>query len=166
MNYARNSARGVHRPGLCRPAFEYKLTRVGESIGNADCIDTPQAAIEYWQNTITQASWYSPHKEHLAVLLLNTRHNCNGHALVSIGTLNECIAHPRDIFGPVIADASHAFILMHNHPSGDSSPSAADRRLTRKIREGADIFEIQLLDHVIAGSDTSTYFSFKEMGLL
>ena len=132
-------------------------------------MDSPELAFEYWQDVICEAEWFSSCKEHLVVLLLNTRHNIEGHALVSIGTLNESLGHPREILSPVICGAAYAFILMHNHPSGDPSPSQADRQLTRRISEGAELLGVKLLDHVIAGSqqgDGEPYFSFREMGLL
>ena len=88
---------------------------------------------------------------------------------VSKGTLNESLAHPREIFFPVIARAAHSFILVHNHPSGDPQPSEADLRLTRRISEAARILQIQLLDHVIIGQPMNGrqgYFSFKEAGTI
>jgi DNA repair protein RadC len=88
---------------------------------------------------------------------------------VSQGSLNESLAHPREIFKPVIVYSAYAFILTHNHPSGGASPSEADLRLTRRISEGARILQIQLLDQVIIGqpmNDRQGYFSFKEAGRL
>jgi DNA repair protein RadC len=79
------------------------------------------------------------------------------------------MAHPREIFFPVISARAHSFILVHNHPSGDSSPSEADLRLTRRLSEAARILQIQLLDHVIIGqpmNGTQGYFSFKEAGMI
>jgi len=148
--------------------YEFKLTRVRE-VGESCPIDTPEKAYQYWQATITKADWYCEAKEHLVVLLLNARHNIEGFNLVSIGTINESLAHPREILAPVICGAAYGFILMHNHPSGDPSPSQADRQLTRRIKDGADLLGVKLLDHVISGKtsqDHESYFSFREMGLL
>jgi DNA repair protein RadC len=78
-------------------------------------------------------------------------------------------AHPREIFRPAISHSAYALVVVHNHPSGDVSPSEADTRLTRRIAEAAKILQIQLLDHVIVGqplADRQGYFSFKEAGVI
>lgn len=86
-----------------------------------------------------------------------------GWNLASMGTVNEAMAHPRDIFRPVIASNAVAFIVMHNHPSGDPSPSEMDRRFTQRIRQGAEILQISFFDHIIAGN---VPFSFRQAGLI
>jgi DNA repair protein RadC len=88
---------------------------------------------------------------------------------VSLGSVNESIAHPRDVFRPAIIHSAYAVIVAHNHPSGDPSPSQADHSLTRRLREVAELLQIKLLDHVIIGAPAegrAPYFSFKEMGVL
>ena len=108
-------------------------------------------------------------KESLRVILLDTRYQLMRVEEISRGTVNESIAHPRDIFGPVLTAAAYAFILVHNHPSGDPSPSEADRRLTTRLSEAAKLLQIQLLDHVILGSPDNgrtPWFSFKQLGLI
>ena len=155
-------------PKKKKKSYEFKLTRVCEA-GDTEKIDSPELAFSYWNRVISQRDWFQENKEHLGVLLLNTRHNIDGHNLVSIGILNECLAHPREILAPVLCGGAFAFILMHNHPSGDPSPSKADRELTRRIAEGANMLQVKFLDHVIAGCEEANrepYFSFREMGLL
>jgi DNA repair protein RadC len=108
-------------------------------------------------------------QEVLRAVLLDTRQRLITMIDVTKGGLNESLAHPRDIFRPVISFSAHSFILVHNHPSGDASPSEADLRLTRRISEAARILQIQLLDHVIIGQPINGrqgYFSFKESGAL
>jgi DNA repair protein RadC len=108
-------------------------------------------------------------KESLRVLLLDTKLRLLRAEEIARGSINECIAHPREIFLPAIAHSAYAFILVHNHPSGDPQPSAADRRLTSSLREAAALLQINLLDHVILGSAAGgrlPYFSFREAGLL
>jgi DNA repair protein RadC len=83
--------------------------------------------------------------------------------------VNELLAHPREIFKPVITHSAYSFILVHNHPSGDPSPSEPDLRLTRRILEASRILQLHLVDHVIIGSPApgrSSYFSFKEGGVI
>ena len=108
-------------------------------------------------------------KESLRVVLLDTRYQLMRVEEVSRGTINESIAHPRDIFGPVFTAAAFAFILVHNHPSGDPSPSEADRRLTARLTEASKLLQVHLLDHVILGSPDNgrnPWFSFKQIGLI
>ena len=109
------------------------------------------------------------HKESLRVILLDTRYHLMRIQEVSLGSLNESIAHPRDVFRPAIIAAAYAVIVVHNHPSGDPSPSQADHGLTRRLAEAAELLQIRLLDHIIIGSPAEgrvPYFSFKEAGVL
>jgi DNA repair protein RadC len=88
---------------------------------------------------------------------------------VSQGTVNESLAHPREIFKPVIVHSAYSLILVRNHPSGAPSPSEADLRLTRRIVEASRILQLQLIDHVIIGSPAAgrnSYFNFKEGGVI
>lgn len=153
---------------LKKKAYEFKLTRVCEA-GQSSKIDNPEAAYAYWKNSVVTRDWFQEQKETLVVLLLNARYNIEGHNLVSVGSINETVAHPREVLAPVICASCFAFILMHNHPSGDPSPSEADRQLTRRIHEASQIVQIAFADHVIVGSpgpQREPIFSFKEMGLL
>jgi DNA repair protein RadC len=109
------------------------------------------------------------HKESLRVILLDTRYHLMRIQEVSLGSLNESIAHPRDVFRPAIIAAAYAVIVVHNHPSGDPSPSQADHGLTRRLAEAAELLQIRLLDHIIVGAPAEgrvPYFSFKEAGVL
>jgi DNA repair protein RadC len=107
--------------------------------------------------------------ESLRVVLLNAKQHLIKVVSVSEGTLNEAVAHPREIFKPAIIHSAYGFVLVHNHPSGDPSPSEADLRLTRRLSEASKILQLHLIDHVIIGMATpgqSGYFSFKEAGTL
>jgi DNA repair protein RadC len=109
------------------------------------------------------------HKESLRVVLLDTRFHLIRTEEVSLGSVNESIAHPREVFRPAIIYSAYALIVAHNHPSGDPSPSQADHSLTRRLREAAELLQIRLLDHLIIGApapDRTPYFSFKEAGIL
>ena len=109
------------------------------------------------------------HKESLRTILLDTRYNLIRVEDVSLGSVNESIAHPRDVFRPALIYSAYAVVVVHNHPSGDPSPSQADHGLTRRLREAAELLQIKLLDHVIIGAPTEgrlPYFSFKEAGVL
>ncbi|MEO6871085.1 MAG: DNA repair protein RadC [Chthoniobacterales bacterium] len=109
------------------------------------------------------------HRESLRVVLLDTRFRLLRVEEVSLGSVNESIAHPREVFRPAIIYSAYAVIVAHNHPSGDPSPSQADHSLTRRLREAAELLQIRLLDHVIIGAPgdgRQPYFSFKEAGVL
>ena len=148
--------------------YEVRIQRLTDSPGSFK-VDSPEQALEYWREKITPAPWHDPEKEMLVVIMLNTRYVAIGHTMVSIGSMNESIAHPREIFRPVIATGAYSIILMHNHPSGDPSPSEADTRLTRRLSEAAGLLQVGLLDHVIVGTPGEFrvgHFSFKEAGIL
>ena len=110
-----------------------------------------------------------PH-ETVRVLLLNTRLSFMRQEQISYGTVNESMAHARDVLRPALIHAAYGFVMLHNHPSGDPSPSDADLRMTRRIREAASVIGVQFLDHVIVGAPSASrataYFSFREAGLL
>jgi DNA repair protein RadC len=109
------------------------------------------------------------HRESLRVVLLDTRFHLLRVEEVSLGSVNESIAHPREVFRPAIIYSAYAVIVAHNHPSGDPSPSQADHGLTRRLKEAADLLQIRLLDHVVIGAPgegRQPYFSFKEAGIL
>jgi DNA repair protein RadC len=108
-------------------------------------------------------------KESLRILLLDTRYQLIRQEEISLGTMNESLAHPREIFRPALVHSAYAVIVAHNHPSGDPTPSEADHRLTRRLAEAASLLQITLLDHIIIGSPQpgrAAYFSFKEAGVL
>ncbi len=103
-------------------------------------------------------------KEHLMAFFLNARQELISKEIISIGTLTASLAHPREIFAPAIGKAAAGVILVHNHPSGDPSPSEDDMRLTQRIRQAGHIMGIELLDHVIVAERGS--YSFKTSGRL
>jgi DNA repair protein RadC len=108
-------------------------------------------------------------RESLRVVLLDAKQRLITVQEISRGTLNESLAHPREIFKAAITHSAFSFVLAHNHPSGDPSPSEADTRLTRRVAEASRILQITLHDHVIIGAPLNGncgYFSFKEAGVI
>ena len=103
------------------------------------------------------------HQEVVRVVLLDAQNRCITRADIARGTVNESLAAPREIFRPAIIHSAFAFVLAHNHPSGEAKPSEADLQLTKRIATAAQILQINFLDHVIVGQG---YFSFQEAGLL
>lgn len=146
-------------------AHEWKIVAVRESPSPdelAHC-DTPQQAVEYWLHHVATAPHFSAECECFAVLLLNIKKRVRGHHLVSIGMLNEAMAHPREVFRAAVIGGAHSVVLMHNHPSGESDPSNADRQMTKVLADSGRILRIEVVDHVIVGH--GRYCSFREMGL-
>lgn len=101
-------------------------------------------------------------REHLLALYLDTRHVPIGTHVVSIGTADSSAVHPREILGPAVSLSAAAFVLCHNHPSGDPTPSAEDRAVTDRLKAAGTLLGVPLLDHVIVG--TARYYSFAEEG--
>jgi len=90
-------------------------------------------------------------KECLRGLYLNTRNKLIKDEIISIGTLDRSISHPREIFSPAVLYSAASIILVHNHPSGDPTPSPEDIEFTKRIKEASRIMDIELLDHIIVG---------------
>ncbi len=100
-------------------------------------------------------------REHFVCVLLDTKNRVVSAPTVSVGTLSASLVHPREVFKPAVKAGAASIVLAHNHPSGHTEPSTEDRRVTKRLVEAADIFGIQILDHVIIGSG---FYSFKEHG--
>jgi len=103
-------------------------------------------------------------REHFVGFYLNSRNQVLRREIISIGSLNASIVHPREVFIPALAVSAASLILAHNHPSGDPSPSEEDLAITRRIAESGRLLGIELLDHVVVAREA--YTSFKERRLL
>jgi DNA repair protein RadC len=102
-------------------------------------------------------------REHFVVLLLNARHELERRETVSIGSLNASIVHPREVFLPAILHSAASVVLVHNHPSGDPTPSAEDVAITERLRQVGEIMGVRVLDHVVIGH--GRYVSFADEGM-
>ncbi len=111
-----------------------------------------QDAIGLWNSTIAGHEIYDPQKEHLVVFSLNTKLRVLDWHIVSIGCHNQAICNPLEVFRPLIVAGASNFILMHNHPSGDTTPSQSDIKITNSIKQAAEILHIKMQDHVIIDS--------------
>lgn len=103
-------------------------------------------------------------KEHFLALYLNARKHLVHKETISIGSVTETLAHPREVFEPAIRHLASSIILAHNHPSKNMEVSEADMKLTEKMIQSGAILDIEVLDHIIITDDG--YISFKEKGLL
>jgi DNA repair protein RadC len=103
-------------------------------------------------------------REHFRIMYLSTRNNVLGISPVSVGSLNSSIVHPRECFKEAIRRNANTIILLHNHPSGDPTPSREDIDITQRLAESGKILGIEVLDHVIIGD--KRFVSLKEQGML
>jgi DNA repair protein RadC len=143
-------------------AYMVKVMRVCEVPSGHGA--TPTTAHTYWRDVIAKQAWFDADKEHLVALLLNADGDVQAFNLVSIGSITETIAYPREIFRAAVANAAFAIVLMHNHPVGAPTPSDADKSVTDRLRACGALLGIPLIDHVIVAEGAS--YSFKENGLL
>jgi len=102
--------------------------------------------------------------EEFHVLALGSQSQILGDLLITRGILNSSLVHPREVFRAAIAEAAAGIIVVHNHPSGDPTPSADDRTVTRQLVDAGRLLDLPVYDHVIVGADR--YVSFAEAGLL
>jgi DNA repair protein RadC len=103
-------------------------------------------------------------KEHFVIFYLDSRNQEIRREVISVGTLNTNLVHPREVFEPAVANLAAQIIIAHNHPSGDPEPSEDDLKITKQLIEAGKILGIEVLDHIIIAKDK--YLSFKDKGLL
>ncbi|MHB9026427.1 MAG: JAB domain-containing protein [Armatimonadota bacterium] len=139
----------------------YRVALVRERVQTTDrkVISSPADAYEILKEFIGEAD-----REQFVILLLDTRHNLRGIHVVSIGSLNASIVHPREVFKPVLLANCAGIVMGHNHPSGDPDASSEDLALTSRIKQGGELLGISVLDHIILGQDT--FVSLKDRGLM
>ena len=117
------------------------------------------------QNVFTLLHEYATkEKEHFLLLTLDGASPVIKQRIIHIGTLNQALVHPREIFKPAIQDNAAGVIIAHNHPSGTLEASRADIQITQRLKEVAKLVGIELLDHVILSKEG--FYSFSEEGLL
>ena len=122
-------------------------------------IHGPEDAAAYARRQLSMEA-----KEHFCVMLLNTKNHVIGWHVISIGSLTASVVHPREVFATAIVHHAASIILVHNHPSGDPSPSREDIAVTQRLVKAGKIVDIPPIDHIIIGG--SNFVSMKEKGLL
>ena len=103
-------------------------------------------------------------REQFIIACLNTKNEPTNITVVSVGSLNKAIVHPREVFKTAILSNAASIMAFHNHPSGETTPSQQDIQLTKRLYEAGELLGIKLLDHLIIGDGTFT--SLKEKGYL
>jgi DNA repair protein RadC len=152
---------GLGEAGACRVAA---LVEIGRRMARARArggAELPDAKAVF---ELLRGDLIGERRERVVVLLLDARHRLIAQRCVSLGSLMSSVIHPREVFRPAIGLAAAALILVHNHPSGDPTPSVEDHQVTLRIAEAGALLGIRLLDHVVVAADG--WKSFKEEGWL
>lgn len=133
---------------------EYRVTALRDCPVPSDLLvcETPEQAVAYWRLHIETHPYFNPECECFVLLLLNTRKRVKGHQLVTLGTMDTLLVHPREVFRTAIVGSAACILLMHNHPSGDPTPSEADIKVTRDLIRAGQLLKIEVVDHVIIGN--------------
>jgi DNA repair protein RadC len=124
-------------------------------------VTSPQDLVNYFRPRLQHLR-----KEVFKAVLLDTKHQMLKAITVSEGSLSASLVHPREAFLPAIKESAAAVIFIHNHPSGDPTPSTEDKELTLRLAEVGQLVGISVLDHIIIGAGTPGYTSFRDVGLL
>ena len=157
--------KGIGRDKAVTLAAAFSLARrmAKELREEAPVLDTPDAVASLMREDARLRN-----VETFQVLLLNTRRRLIDVVRVSDGTLDTILVHPREVFKPAIAANAAAIVLLHNHPSGEATPSEADIKVTRDLIRAGQLLKIEVLDHVILGRATQDrpkdYMSLRELG--
>lgn len=136
-----------------------KMVREASVLYDIRKIASPKDCIELGKKFLDDAD-----REQLIVCCVDTKNQPTAINIVSIGSLNSSIVHPREVFKPAILSNSASIMLFHNHPSGDPAPSRDDISITERIKESGRMLGIELIDHIIIGNDS--YCSLKEKGII
>ena len=134
--------------------FELAKRGLNQGMGIAPSITSPADVVGHLTDIKDRR------KEHFVALFLNARNQVICREDVSIGSLNASLVHPREVFAPAVGSSAASVILAHNHPSGDVTPSREDIELTRRMVQAGEIMGIEVLDHLIVGSER--FLSMKE----
>ena len=150
---------GAARAAQVLAAVELGRRSVAHAAREGVQMTSPRAVAEY-----LLPQYGNRRVEHFGVLLLDTKHRVLRSTVLSVGTLDASIVHPREIFREAVAGGAAAIVLFHNHPSGDPEPSREDTRLTERLIAAGVLMGIDVIDHVILGD--ARYFSYREKGSL
>lgn len=150
--------------GVAKAIQILAAVELGRRIANLNYNDryvirSPEDAANYCMNDMRFLS-----QEHFVCLYLNTKNQVIHKQTIFIGSLNSSIVHPREVFKEALRRSAASFICLHNHPSGDPTPSREDIEVTKRLEQSGKIIGIELLDHIIIGENK--YVSLKEKGYL
>jgi DNA repair protein RadC len=132
--------------------------RVCEGRNEREAVKSPSDVYRFFGQRLRHLD-----REHFMAVLLDTKNRILATELISIGSLDSSLVHPRELFKAAVRHSASAVILVHNHPSGDPAPSSADLACTKRLAEAGRLLGIEVLDHVIIGD--GQYVSFRERGI-
>lgn len=133
--------------------FETRYAKIGETAEHYRTyrITSTCEAKSFCHHVLTEYFEDKRDQEEFLVVTLDTKHRPIRVVRITRGTLDASLVHPREVFRPAITDAAAAVLLVHNHPSGDPTPSTEDRAVTERLTEAGKIVGIQVLDHIVVG---------------
>ncbi len=146
---------GLGETKSCQIIATFELSRRLEHDENKPQLISPESVFE----SVTEIR--KSKREHLIAIYLDTKNREIYREIISIGTLNASLIHPREIFEPAVKNLAAGIILVHNHPSGDANPSDEDIAITNQLTSAGKIMGIEIIDHVIVS--LNTFYSIKEM---
>lgn len=127
-------------------------------------VESPRSLANILSSILSTENEIDQSKEHFWCIGLNVKNVVQYVDLVTLGTLDCSLVHPREVFRLAIHRGISCLVLGHNHPSGDPYPSQEDITVTRKLQDGGNLLGIKVLDHVIIGNNTQDFYSFAEHG--
>lgn len=142
------------------PEVRIKMCAGPDTLFSQEPIDSPGKAAQIIGDQLLKDA----DREYLIAASLDNKLHPINYSIVSIGTATASLADPKEIFKSIILSNASAFMLMHNHPSGDPSPSPEDYAVTKKLADAGSTLDTPLVDHVVYGSGTGRYYSFRENG--
>ena len=142
---------------LCLSELAKRLAKT--SAGEGLILNSPSTIAEYYMEELRHQK-----QEQMKLLMLNTKTKLIGEADISKGTVNASLVSPRELFIEALNQEAVSIILIHNHPSGDPTPSKSDILLTKRVKDAGDLIGIELLDHIIIGNNC--YISFSEQKMI
>jgi DNA repair protein RadC len=140
-------------------AFELGRRCASSHLPEGAALRSPEDVFRYFRARLRRLA-----HERFVVVLLDGRHRVLGEEMVSQGTLTASLVHPREVFRPALRASAAAVILVHNHPSGDPTPSSEDRAVTERLAHAGEILGVRVLDHVVVAE--RGYVSLREDGAL
>ena len=150
---------GLAKATQIKAALEVGKRMVSTRSGNSKKMTTSRAFVDYFAPFLKNLR-----KEVVKVALLNNKLHIIKDIVISEGSVDTSIVHPREVMIPAIKESATKIVLIHNHPSGDPSPSQADIEITHRVSKAGEIIGIKLLDHIIIGG--TEFYSFADEGMI
>jgi DNA repair protein RadC len=158
---ALRSEKGV---GLAKAARLIAAFELGRRLASADAADRALVTSPEQAAAVIVPKYGDREREHFGLLALDTKNRVIKEVVVSVGTLDGSIAHPREIFRPAILANAAAVILFHNHPSGDPTPSETDVQVTKRLADAGRMMGVEILDHIVVARNR--FISLKRQKLI